>query len=91
MQILPCFKPLDGKQHFAMNLSEWKTWTVFDKCTVVACKLQNGFVLVEYSACISPENHDPEIGERNCRDKIINKLWELEGYRLQTEVAKWLA
>lgn len=74
-----------------VRAAEWKTWTVFDKCTVVACKLPNGFVLVEYSACISPENYDPEIGERNCRDKIINKLWELEGYRLQTEVAKWLA
>ena len=28
LQTLPCFRPLEGKQHLAMNLSEWKTWTV---------------------------------------------------------------
>ena len=65
--------------------------TVFGKCTVVACKLPSGFVLVESSACVSPENYDQELGESICRDRIINKLWELEGYRLQTEVAKWQA
>ena len=56
---------------------------------MVACKLSSGFVLVESSDCISPENYDQALGESTCRDRIINKLWELEGYRLQTEVAKW--
>lgn len=74
-----------------VRAAEWQTMTVFGKCTVVARKLPSGFVLVESSACVSPENYDQALGESTCRDRIINKLWELEGYRLQTEVAKWQA
>lgn len=57
--------------------------TVFGKCTVMACKLENGFVLVESSACVEPENYDFDLGIKICEDKIKNKLWELEGYLLQ--------
>lgn len=60
--------------------------TVFDKCTIVACQLPNGFVIVESSACVSPENYDEEIGVENCLNKIANKIWELEGYKLQNEL-----
>lgn len=60
--------------------------TVFDKCTVVTCKLPNGFVIVESSACVSPENYDEEMGISICIDKIADKVWELEGYRLQEEL-----
>lgn len=74
-----------------VRASEWQIMTVFEKCTVVACKLPSGFVLIESSACVSPENYDQALGESICRDRIINRLWELEGYRLQTEVAKWQA
>lgn len=45
-----------------VRASEWQTMTVFGKCTVVACKLPSGFVLVESSACISPENYDQALG-----------------------------
>ena len=57
--------------------------TVFDKCTIVTCKLPNGFVIVESSACVSPENYDEKIGMEICLKKIKDKVWELEGYRLQ--------
>lgn len=60
--------------------------TVFDKCTVVTMKLPNGFVLTESSACVDPKNYDRKLGERLCREKLINKIWELEGYRLQSEL-----
>lgn len=66
--------------------SDIKAYTVFDKCTVVTCQLPNGFVIVESSACVSPENYDEEMGMSICMDKIINKVWELEGYRLQEEL-----
>lgn len=59
--------------------------TVFGKCTVVACKLENGFVIVESSACVDPTNYNLELGVKICEEKIKNKLWELEGYRLQSE------
>jgi hypothetical protein len=60
--------------------------TIFDKCTIVTCKLPNGFVITESSACVSPENYNEEMGFNICIDKIADKIWELEGYRLQDEV-----
>lgn len=60
--------------------------TVFGKCTVVAVQLKNGFVLVESSSCVSPLNYDEAMGMSICIEKIKNKLWELEGYKLQNEL-----
>lgn len=57
--------------------------TVFDKCTVVSCQLPNGFVITEYSACVSPENYDEEMSKEICLNKIKDKVWELEAYLLQ--------
>lgn len=69
-----------------MENSEFEIHTVFDKCTVVSCRLPNGFVITESSACVSPENYDEDMGAEICFDKIASKIWELEGYRLQ----QWL-
>lgn len=66
-----------------MENSEFETHTVFDKCTIVSCRLPNGFVITESSACVSPENYDEELGAEICFDKIADKIWELEAYRLQ--------
>ena len=66
--------------------SEIKIDTVFDKCTVVYCRLPNGFVIVESSACVSPETYDEDMGVSSCLEKIAEKIWELEGYRLQEEL-----
>lgn len=60
--------------------------TVFNKCTVVSCKLPNGFVIVESSACVDPDNYDINIGIEICLDRIANKVWELEGYRIQCKM-----
>lgn len=66
-----------------MENSEFETYTVFDKCTIVSCRLPNGFVITESSACVSPENYNEKIGAEICFDKIADKIWELEAYRLQ--------
>lgn len=57
------------------------------KCTVVVAKLPNGFILTESSACVDPANYDVNIGIEICKDRITNKIWELEGYLLQCEVS----
>ncbi|SMD95167.1 hypothetical protein BACERE00187_02393 [Bacillus cereus] len=57
-----------------------------DKCTVVVAKLPNGFILMESSACVDPSNYDVNIGIEICKDRITNKIWELEGYRLQSKI-----
>lgn len=66
-----------------MAASEKQVFTVFGKCTIVAVKLPNGFVLTESSACVDPANYDEELGVNLCIDRITDKLWELEGYLLQ--------
>ena len=63
--------------------SEITVKTLFNKTTVVAMKLPNGFVLVESSSCVDPHNYDEAIGVQICKQKLENTLWELEGYRLQ--------
>lgn len=60
--------------------------TVFGKCTIVAVQLKNGFVLVESSSCVDPMNYNEAMGMSICIDRIKNKLWELEGYKLQHEL-----
>ncbi len=58
------------------------------KTTVLMATLPNGFVIVESSSCVDPTNFSMKIGEKVCMDKLVNKIWELEGYKLQCEVNK---
>lgn len=48
--------------------------------------LPNGFVIVESSSCIDPTNFDMSVGEQICMEKLENKIWELEGYGLQSKL-----
>lgn len=66
--------------------SEFRFGTVFDKCSVLHCQLPNGFIISAESSCVDPENYDPAMGKALCEKKIVDKLWELEGYRLQCEL-----
>lgn len=63
--------------------SDFDVKTMFDKCTVVSCRLPNGFVITEYSACVNPEDYNEKLGVETCMKKIKDKVWELEAYRLQ--------
>ena len=51
---------------------------------------QKFYLATGHSACVSPENFDAELGrkiaERNVREQVSKKLWELEGYRLFTKL-----
>lgn len=66
--------------------SDISTSTLWDKCTVVAVRLPNGFVLTESSGCVDKANYDSAIGYEICMRRIKDKLWALEGYRLQCEL-----
>jgi len=50
--------------------------------TLVHCTLPNGFQLAEHSACVDPANYDHSLGYELAKKKIIDKLWQLEGYLL---------
>lgn len=45
--------------------------------------LKNGFTVTGESACASPENFNAEIGRKIARQKAIDKVWPLLGFRLR--------
>lgn len=59
-----------------------------DKTTVLMAILPNGFVIVESSSCVDPTNFDMKIGEQICMQKLEDKIWELEGYKLQSKLSE---
>lgn len=65
--------------------SEILTETKFGKLTVVTVKLPSGFILSESSGCVDPANYSEETGRAICLDKIKDRIWFLEGYRLQCQ------
>jgi hypothetical protein len=54
---------------------------------VVSYRLRSGFTVMGRSACVDPANFDMQVGRRLCWRSAIAQLWELEGYRLQLELA----
>lgn len=62
--------------------------TVQEKCTVVTVTLKSGFILSESSACVDKANYDEKLGVRCCMERIERRLWDLEGYALQKELAE---
>ena len=69
-----------------MNDSKVTVQTLFGKCTVVACQLPSGFVIVESSACVDSKNYDEKMGIEICMSRIKDKVLEMEGYKLQTDL-----
>ena len=78
------------QEQIAKLISEAKidVATVQEKCTVVTVTLKSGFILTESSACVDKANYNKEIGTHCCMERIERKLWELEGYALQKELAE---
>lgn len=71
-----------------MENSEFEVFhKVFDKQCLVVAKLPNGFTVVGESACVDPNNYDEEIGFNLAKSRIENKIWELEGYKLQNTLS----
>lgn len=60
---------------------------IFGKQCIVVAKLPNGFTVVGESACVDPNNYIESIGEEIAKKRIEEKVWELEGYKLQDEIA----
>jgi hypothetical protein len=53
------------------------------KTTAVVLTLKNGFEVVGTSACVDPANYKQEVGAEYARKRALDKVWELEGYKLQ--------
>ncbi len=51
--------------------------------TVCCLTLRNGFTVTGESACASPENFNAELGRKIARQKAVEKIWPLLGFRLR--------
>jgi len=51
--------------------------------TICVLTLRNGTTVTGQSACVSPENFDPDIGQKVAREDAFRKIWGLEGYLLK--------
>jgi hypothetical protein len=55
--------------------------------TFCVLTLRNGFTVTGESACASPENFDPIIGQHLARENAVRKIWPLMGYELRSKLA----
>ena len=69
-----------------MDRSEKFVQKMGDKTLVVVLTLPSGFEIVGKGSCVDPVNFDEKQGTEIALREIENKLWELEGYRLQCEL-----
>ena len=58
-----------------------------DFLTICVLTLRNGFTVTGEAACASPENYNVELGQKIARQKAIEKLWPLLGFRLRDKLA----
>lgn len=65
------------------TLIESESYSNTGKTTVCILKLKNSFEVVGTSGIIDVSQFNEELGNKFAREIAIDKLWELEGYRLQ--------
>ena len=53
-----------------------------DTTTICTIYLDNGYTVRGESACVNPENFDPEIGKHYAEADAMKKLWPLFGFLL---------
>lgn len=84
------FTAWDGVQHAERGKSfseaEQTDVTPLKLLTFCVLVLKNGFTVTGESACASPENFNPEIGQRLARQQAKNKIWAFMGYELRTKL-----
>lgn len=71
-----------------LSLGEFTDQRLGQKTTVVHVTMPNGFEMTETSACVDPANYNHAMGVGICMRKIADRLWALEGYRLQCAIGK---
>lgn len=57
------------------------------RMTLCLLTMANGCIVTGESFCLSEANFSAEIGRDVAYDNAVNKLWELEGYALASEIA----
>ena len=64
--------------------SQVKVDKVFDRCTMVAVKLPNGFIITESISSVDEASYNEETNTQICLEQIKYKISELEAYKTQS-------
>lgn len=67
-----------------------ETYTTMPSGKAMVCELtlRSGFTVRGESVCVSKVNFNEEIGRKIARENARDKIWLLEGYRLQCELSR---
>lgn len=69
-----------------LNHTRWEHEVYEAKCLVTKAVLPNGFIIVTSSGCVDPKNFDVNIGKESNVRYVTDKIWEMEGYKLTSEI-----
>lgn len=66
-----------------------ETYTVLPdgRTTICQLTLDNGFTVEGSSACVSKENFNAELGNKYSRERAVNEVWKMLGFRLRDHLA----
>lgn len=67
-------------KEFVINEYEKAEKTIhvdYGNLIVMTVKLENGYIVVEHSICMDPKDFDIDKGIDICKEKILNKLFEI--------------
>jgi hypothetical protein len=54
--------------------------------TLCVLVLENNFLVIGQSACVSPENFDTGKGQKAAHDDAFRQLWKLFGFQMRTDL-----
>lgn len=65
-----------------------ETYTVLPdgRTTICQLTLDNGFTVDGKSACVSVENFNAELGQKYSKEKALDEVWKLLGFRLAEQL-----
>lgn len=87
-ELIKAYEEAMGKcteEQILATIAEELDYKLGVKTTCVVLRLKNGFEVVGTSACVDPSGYDHETGKAYARKRAIEKVWELEGYLLQSK------
>jgi len=74
--------PADINEMF--EKSQVKVVKAFGRCTMVAVKLPNGFIITESISSVDEASYNKETNTQICLERIKHKISELEAYKTQS-------
>lgn len=67
-----------------------ETYTLLPNGRTTVCQLTlyNNFTVEGQSACVDAANYDPDIGNHYAREKALDKVWAVLGFRLADHLCR---